>query len=863
MSRSKSRATRKSSESSRGAVALTRAEGHELRNEVIALFLLALTAFFFLALYSEHVQIHRGTNNNICGKLGSQLAGLVLRYCGVVSSYFLVGVFAVWSLSAFFRSQIRGWGWKLVGSVLLVVSASTLEWHLTSEPLLAPDYLTRGGVYGEFFGGLFYDLAGPTGTAIVTGLLMLVGILLTTDLLISPLVFMVLRRGGSAALEAGKRVPSLLEKTGKIAEKIKDARSAATPRVKPSKPKQKEAPKELEESASESEEDDEYEYEYIEVDEDEPDDEEYEYEEEEDDEEEEYDDDEYEEEDELHAESELEDEPEEDEEEYEEEEAEEEEEEEEEGEEEQAAVDEENRPERTIRLASESAPAEPAFTIDEQQLTFSGVYHFPPVHFLEDPPRVDHEEGRDELDRTAQKIEDTLASFKIEAKVHSVQRGPVITQFEVSLAAGIKVHKIVSLSDDLAMALSARSVRVVAPIPGKSTVGIEVPNSKRELVALKELLHSRVHKETNSAIPLLLGKDAAGDAMVEDLTKMPHLLIAGSTGSGKSVCINSIIASILMTKSPEDLKMILVDPKMVELSSFEEIPHLLTPVITDMKKAPAALDWLVRKMDQRYELLSKAGVRHIDDYNALSKKEQFERLTEKMSHEEADEAPEHLPYIVVIVDEFADLMMTAAKEVENSITRLAQKSRAVGIHVILATQRPSVNVITGLIKANLPTRISFMVASKVDSRTILDRNGAEKLLGQGDMLYVGPGTSELTRAQSTYISDKEIRKIVKFLKKESQPQFSSEIEGFLASGGGSAGGGNGVVEDDLFPQAVTIVLESGRASTTLLQRRLSIGYTRASRLMDIMGDQGIVGPFRGSKPREILISIDDWNRREE
>ena len=281
-----------------------------------------------------------------------------------------------------------------------------------------------------------------------------------------------------------------------------------------------------------------------------------------------------------------------------------------------------------------------------------------------------------------------------------------------------------------------------------------------------------------------------------------------------------------------------------------------------MKKAPAALDWLVRKMDQRYELLSKAGVRHLKDYNALGKEELFSRLTEKMSHEEADEAPVNLPSIVVIVDEFADLMMTAAKEVENSITRLAQKSRAVGIHVVLATQRPSVNVITGLIKANLPTRISFMVASKVDSRTILDRNGAEKLLGQGDMLYVGPATSELVRAQSTYISDKEIRRIVKFLKKESAPQFSREIEGFLEGGGGGDGeGGAGEVDDELFPQAVTIVLESGRASTTLLQRRLSIGYTRASRLMDIMGDQGIVGPFRGSKPREILISAEDWEAR--
>ncbi|MGA1781600.1 MAG: DNA translocase FtsK, partial [Planctomycetota bacterium] len=296
------------------------------------------------------------------------------------------------------------------------------------------------------------------------------------------------------------------------------------------------------------------------------------------------------------------------------------------------------------------------------------MYNFPPIDFLEDPPRVDHAEGREELDRTAQKIEDTLASFRLEAKVHSVQRGPVITQYEVSLAPGIKVHKIVSLSDDLAMALEARSVRVVAPIPGKSTVGIEVPNQRREVVALKELLRQRALAE-DAALPLFLGKDAAGDTIIEDLGRMPHLLVAGATGSGKSVCVNAIIASMLMTRSPEDLKMILIDPKMVELSVFEEIPHLLTPVITDMKKAPAALDWLVRKMDQRYEILSKAGVRHIKDYNALGKKELYERLTEKMSHEEADEAPEHLPYIVVIVDEFADLMMTAAKEVENHITR--------------------------------------------------------------------------------------------------------------------------------------------------------------------------------------------------
>lgn len=376
------------------------------------------------------------------------------------------------------------------------------------------------------------------------------------------------------------------------------------------------------------------------------------------------------------------------------------------------------------------------------------------------------------------------------------------------------------------------------------------------MVCLRELMQSVAFHESDARIPLLLGKDAAGDPIVEDLTRMPHLLIAGSTGSGKSVCINSIIASMLMTRSPEELKLILVDPKMVELSYFEDIPHLLTPVITDMKKAPAALEWLVRKMDQRYELLNKARVRQIRDYNQLGKDELFKRLSEKMSHEEADQIPESLPYFVIVIDELADLMMASAKEVEGSIIRLAQKSRAVGIHVILATQRPSVDVITGLIKSNLPSRISFKVASRIDSRTILDRNGSEKLLGDGDMLYLPPGTSNLLRAQATYISDKELKRIVKFLRKEAQPEFSSEIEGFLV--GRADGGGRMTVEDDLYEDAIRVVLETQRGSTTLLQRRLGIGYTRASRLMDIMSEMGIVGPYKGSKAREVHMTIEEW-----
>ena len=340
---------------------------------------------------------------------------------------------------------------------------------------------------------------------------------------------------------------------------------------------------------------------------------------------------------------------------------------------------------------------------------------------------------------------------------------------------------------------------------------------------------------------------------------MPHLLIAGSTGSGKSVCINTIITSMLMTRSPEELKLILVDPKMVELSTFEDIPHLLNPVITDPKKAPAALEWLVRKMDQRYDLLSKVGVRDLKSFNDLEHEDRYNRLIEKgVSHEEADEVPKKLPYMVIVIDELADLMMTSSKEVETAIIRLAQKSRAVGIHLILATQRPSVDVVTGLIKSNLPSRICFKVASKIDSRTVLDKIGGEKLLGMGDMLYQPPNSDTLERAQCTYVSDKEINKIVKHLRKEAKPQFSQEITNFLE--GQQEGGGDGVpgADDDRFDEAVRIVIETGRGSTTLLQRRLGVGYTRASRMMDLMSEYGILSAYNGSKAREVRITIEEW-----
>jgi S-DNA-T family DNA segregation ATPase FtsK/SpoIIIE len=334
---------------------------------------------------------------------------------------------------------------------------------------------------------------------------------------------------------------------------------------------------------------------------------------------------------------------------------------------------------------------------------------------------------------------------------------------------------------------------------------------------------------------------------------MPHLLIAGSTGSGKSVCINSIIINLLMAKTPDEVKLILIDPKMVELAPFEEIPHLLTPVVTDMKKAPAVLNWLVEKMEERYELLAMAGVRHLAAYNALERQTLRERLVERLGETHADSVPEFLPYYVVIIDELADLMMSASKEVETSITRLSQKSRAVGIHVILATQRPSVDVITGLIKANMPSRISFHVASKVDSRTILDRNGSEKLLGKGDLLDLPPGTSNLIRSQGTFISDKEIGNVVEFCRSEAEPQFDEDLAKF-----GIEGACDSSDEDELYLDAVRIVLESQRGSVTLLQRQLQIGYTRASRLMEIMAANGLVGPFKGSKAREVYYTLDEW-----
>lgn len=493
--------------------------------------------------------------------------------------------------------------------------------------------------------------------------------------------------------------------------------------------------------------------------------------------------------------------------------------------------------------------------------TDSRGFDLPPIDLLSEPVYQD-QQGLDEFIReTSALLIKTLASFKVEGQVVEIDKGPVITQYEVELAAGIKVQKVVNLTDDLAMALK-NPVRIVAPIPGKSTVGIEVPNAVREPVCLRELAVSKEYLKSKAAIPFIMGKDASGLPVIEDLAAMPHLLIAGSTGSGKSICINTVILSILLSRSPEDVQMILIDPKMVELSLFKKIPHLITPVVTDMKRAPGILDWAVNKMEERYALLADVGVKNITGFNDLGE----DYIKEKAKEMDADPetVPSHLPYIVIIVDELADLMMIASKEIEGSLTRLAQKSRAVGIHIIFATQRPSVDVVTGLIKANFPARISFRVSSRVDSRTILDSIGAERLLGAGDLLYLPPRSADLLRCQGAYASEKEIKNIVSFLKTVSEPAFNPELENIeQGAGPGGKGGDKSKKRDALYEEAVLFVIDQNRGSVSLLQRQFEIGYSRAARIIDQMAEDGIVGKYKGSKAREVILTLDEWESREQ
>ncbi|MCJ8502765.1 DNA translocase FtsK [Desulfatitalea alkaliphila] len=483
-------------------------------------------------------------------------------------------------------------------------------------------------------------------------------------------------------------------------------------------------------------------------------------------------------------------------------------------------------------------------------------FQLPALDFLEDPDGRPVSVNEENLRMQSKLLEKKLEDFGVQGQVVAVLPGPVITTFEYAPAPGVKINKIVNLTDDLALALRAISIRIVAPIPGKAAIGIEVPNADRETVRFKEIVGAEVFEQSKSKLTLCLGKDIVGHPVVAAMDKMPHLLIAGATGAGKSVALNTMICSILYKASPDEVKMIMVDPKRIELSAYDGIPHLIAPVVTDAKKATNALFWAVKEMERRYELLSEHKARNIAQYN-----QKLERAPRKAkpppaaeaggegSGEEA-EAPRPLPYIVIIIDELADLMMVASRDVEVALTRLAQMARAAGIHLILATQRPSVDVLTGIIKANFPTRLTFQVSSKTDSRTIIDTNGAENLLGMGDMLFLPPGTGRLQRIHGAYISETELARIIDFLKQQQTPDYDQNVVAAPVEEKSE----NGDKEyDERYDDAVALVARSGQASISMIQRHLRIGYNRAARIVETMEQEGVVGPSDGVKPREVLV----------
>jgi S-DNA-T family DNA segregation ATPase FtsK/SpoIIIE len=468
-----------------------------------------------------------------------------------------------------------------------------------------------------------------------------------------------------------------------------------------------------------------------------------------------------------------------------------------------------------------------------------GHYKLPPLAMLSRPARGRNVRNNKDISENIKILEETLENFGVRARVTQVSKGPAITRYEIQPPPGIKVSRIVGLADDIALSMASPDVRIEAPIPGKAAVGIEVPNVEITMVHLRELLEAEQFRESSAKLTVVLGKDIAGNPILADLTRMPHLLIAGATGAGKSVCLNTIISGILFKATPDEVKFLIIDPKMVELTTYNGIPHFISPVVTDPKKAATALRWAVKEMEYRYELFAAAGVRDITRYNNTRGRR--------------DTAGDPLPYIVVIIDELADLMMVAPADVEDSICRLAQMARAAGMHLVIATQRPSVDVITGLIKANIPSRISFAVSSQVDSRTILDMGGAEKLLGKGDMLFFPVGAPKPIRVQGAYLSDREVEALVGFWKKQAEPIYDQTVIGELQKMNQEDNH-----DDELLPRAVELFIESGHASISLLQRRLHIGYARAARLVDIMERRGIVGGFEGSKPRAVLMTLEQF-----
>jgi len=513
-------------------------------------------------------------------------------------------------------------------------------------------------------------------------------------------------------------------------------------------------------------------------------------------------------------------------------------------------------------------------------------YQFPPIQLLKPKLNSDDSDAMEEMQNNAKKLIDTLTSFGVKASIVNICRGPSVTRYELQPAPGVKISKITNLSDDIALSLAANGVRIEAPIPGKAAVGIEVPNKVVSMVTMRELIDSDKFRNSKSKLTTVLGRDISGEIVVTDLAKMPHLLIAGTTGSGKSVCVNSILMSILYKATPDEVKLLLIDPKMVEFSKYKGIPHLLIPVVSDAKKAAGALAWAVNEMLQRYKIFSEYDCKDIDSYNSLIEKNMnYMEKNPPVVNEEGEEvqpvlevnglpvAKEKMSRVVIAIDELADLMMAAPSEVEDSICRLAQMARAAGMHLILATQRPTVNVITGLIKANVPSRISLKVSSNTDSRTILDTGGGEKLIGRGDMLFLPVGAPKPIRVQGCYASDEEIEGVTHYIKKAYSAQYNSEIEEKIKriaaeeiaqgkkSGDSDSSSDEGLDIDSKMEEAIKCVIEAGQASTSLLQRRLKVGYARAGRMIDDMEQMGVVGPHQGSKPRDVLMTYNEWLER--
>jgi S-DNA-T family DNA segregation ATPase FtsK/SpoIIIE len=535
-----------------------------------------------------------------------------------------------------------------------------------------------------------------------------------------------------------------------------------------------------------------------------------------------------------------------------------------------------NSPEIVVKQGKELGKKKEKFVVQDHFsfMNSHGKYQIPPLSLLEDPPLtqgVQTEKTRKEILASSAILEKKLSDFGIEGRVVQVLPGPVITLFEYEPAPGIKVSRIVSLADDLSLAMRCVGLRILAPVPGKPVVGIEVPNIRREMIYFKDVITADVFRQSDSRLTLVIGKDITGEPAVQDLATTPHLLIAGSTGSGKSVGLNAMICSILLNATPDEVKMIMIDPKMLELSIYDGIPHLISPVVTNPKKAAAALQWAVNEMESRYKMMAERGVRNIKGFNELAEKLQLEYELELKKREKANkgikpeqvkedndeemipEPPLKLPYVVILIDELADLMMVASKGVEDSLTRLAQMARAAGIHLIVATQRPSVDVLTGIIKANFPTRMSYKVTSRVDSRTILDAMGADKLLGKGDLLFLPPGTSKLVRLHGVMVSDEEIQRIVDFIKKQAKPKYQEDIFDSVVVDKKSEKGEQEEF-DEKYDEALAIVAKDRQASISYIQRRLRIGYNRAARIIETMEREGVVGPADGVKPREVYVS---------